>query len=91
MENVPQVHGKFYTSTNLQGSQTESSCGALADGFYTSTNLQGSQTYRKKVWSMIGFTLLQIYKVLKPPNVAKLLSPSFTLLQIYKVLKLLLR
>ena len=34
----------FYTSTNLQGSQTKDQIKEAAKRFYTSTNLQGSQT-----------------------------------------------
>ena len=56
---------KFYTLTNLQGSQTQSAALWQRLQFYTLTNLQGSQTTAGNLLSTAGFTLLQTYKVLK--------------------------
>ena len=55
----------FYTITNLQGSQTTewTQKGRLL--FYTITNLQGSQTLTEMKFTVISFTPLQTYKVLK--------------------------
>ena len=55
----------FYTITNLQGSQTQTTLYFLILEFYTITNLQGSQTYNQKWFCIISFTPLQTYKVLK--------------------------
>ena len=59
--------------------------------FYTITNLQGSQTLTEMKFTVISFTPLQTYKVLKLRRSGLILKRSFTPLQTYKVLKLELR
>ncbi len=56
--------------------------------FYTITNLQGSQTLTEMKFTVISFTPLQTYKVLKQLRLFNLESKCFTPLQTYKVLKL---
>ena len=79
---------KFYTLTNLQGSQTiDWQCFNRSE-FYTLTNLQGSQTILFFHPFIFSFTLLQTYKVLKQSFRLGIADFGFTLLQTYKVLKL---
>ena len=56
---------KFYTITNLQGSQTSFKLCHSPGLFYTITNLQGSQTASLLFSLPVSFTPLQTYKVLK--------------------------
>ena len=57
---------KFYSYHNLQGSQTLDSYPLHIFSFYSYHNLQGSQTKNTVEFNEKSFTLIIIYKVLKP-------------------------
>ena len=81
----------FYTSTNLQGSQTIVKNVSDNLKFYTSTNLQGSQTALPNAGTNKLFYTSTNLQGSQTPYITQTLTDSFTPLQTYKVLKLLLR
>ena len=90
MTNLKSLKWKFYTITNLQGSQTYS---LIQPSFSSFTPLQTYKVLKRKLWyysKFHRFTPLQTYKVLKPAALEAMLLSGFTPLQTYKVLKLML-
>ena len=78
---------KFYTITNLQGSQTKITQSEIEKRFYTITNLQGSQTQickKEKVFLFYTITNLQGSQTVP---CSTNITTCFTPLQTYKVLK----
>ena len=58
---------ELYSITDLQGSQTMARKSRLTPGLYSITDLQGSQTeHFSDFYDYESFTVLLIYKVLKP-------------------------
>ena len=87
MTNLKSLKWKFYTITNLQGSQTYS---LIQPSFSSFTPLQTYKVLKQlshSVWCKNSFTPLQTYKVLKQVVSETEKTKSFTPLQTYKVLK----
>ena len=87
MTNLKSLKWKFYTITNLQGSQTYS---LIQPSFSSFTPLQTYKVLKPVCYRqsrLLGFTPLQTYKVLKQLSHSVWCKNSFTPLQTYKVLK----